>query len=179
MALVKCSECGNDVSKDAAACPKCGKPVKKKGGFLKLLGTGFLVFIGLTIVIGAMSSAGKHSGSSGSVNAESAAPAAETVLTVPAATLVTDYDANEVAADAKYKGKTLQVSGTIDTIGKDMLDSIYVSIDGGHPLRHVQAFFDASDAPRIAALKKGGTITVQGRCDGLMMNVMLKGATLK
>lgn len=29
MALVKCSECGNDVSDQAAACPKCGAPVAR------------------------------------------------------------------------------------------------------------------------------------------------------
>jgi hypothetical protein len=28
--------------------------------------------------------------------------------------LVSDYEANQVAADAKYKGQTLQVSGTVD-----------------------------------------------------------------
>src|SRR5690242_1893112 len=27
MALIKCSECGNDVSDKAAACPKCGNPI--------------------------------------------------------------------------------------------------------------------------------------------------------
>ena len=28
MALIKCSECGNDVSDKAKACPNCGCPVK-------------------------------------------------------------------------------------------------------------------------------------------------------
>lgn len=27
MALIKCSECGNEVSDKAASCPKCGNPV--------------------------------------------------------------------------------------------------------------------------------------------------------
>src|SRR5438128_1059418 len=30
MALVKCKECGEQISKKAAACPKCGAPAKKK-----------------------------------------------------------------------------------------------------------------------------------------------------
>lgn len=30
MAMVKCQECGNDVSDKAAACPKCGAPVSKQ-----------------------------------------------------------------------------------------------------------------------------------------------------
>jgi hypothetical protein len=29
MALIKCNECGNDVSDKAPACPKCGAPVEK------------------------------------------------------------------------------------------------------------------------------------------------------
>ena len=28
MALIKCSECGEEVSEDATSCPKCGHPVK-------------------------------------------------------------------------------------------------------------------------------------------------------
>lgn len=30
MALVKCKECGQDVSQKAKSCPKCGAPIKKK-----------------------------------------------------------------------------------------------------------------------------------------------------
>ena len=30
MALVKCPECGTDVSSEAAACPKCGHPLQAK-----------------------------------------------------------------------------------------------------------------------------------------------------
>lgn len=30
MALVKCGECGNEVSDRAAACPKCGAPVTQE-----------------------------------------------------------------------------------------------------------------------------------------------------
>lgn len=35
MALIKCSECGKDVSDRAAACPACGNPVESgKNGFV-------------------------------------------------------------------------------------------------------------------------------------------------
>lgn len=29
MSLVKCADCGSDVSSEAAACPKCGRPVRR------------------------------------------------------------------------------------------------------------------------------------------------------
>lgn len=32
MALKKCRDCGNKVSSNAAACPQCGSPTKRKGG---------------------------------------------------------------------------------------------------------------------------------------------------
>lgn len=52
MALVKCHECGNEVSTSAKSCPKCGAKVKKKTGVLTwILG----IFFGL-IVIGMVSS---------------------------------------------------------------------------------------------------------------------------
>lgn len=30
MALIKCSECGSDISEKASVCPKCGCPVDIK-----------------------------------------------------------------------------------------------------------------------------------------------------
>lgn len=55
MALTKCKECGNEVSKNAESCPKCGAPVKKKP---KQYGCGTLILIGIVgfILIGVFSS---------------------------------------------------------------------------------------------------------------------------
>jgi len=56
MALIKCKECGNDISTQAKTCPKCGAPRPKRSISLRriLIGT-FL--LGLTlIVIGNISS---------------------------------------------------------------------------------------------------------------------------
>ena len=33
MALIKCSECGHEVSNKASTCPNCGNPIKLKNGF--------------------------------------------------------------------------------------------------------------------------------------------------
>lgn len=47
MALIKCKECGSEVSTEAKACPKCGvKPPKKVGllGWIAVLFIGFIVF---------------------------------------------------------------------------------------------------------------------------------------
>ena len=38
MALIKCKECGNDVSTDAATCPRCGANMRKTRPVFKVLG---------------------------------------------------------------------------------------------------------------------------------------------
>jgi len=98
-------------------------------------------------------------------------------FTVSAPSLFTDYSDNEIAADDRYKGKILQVSGTIRDIGNDIMDDAYVSLAGDGYYGNVQCFF--SDKSVVANLKKGQQITVVGYCDGLMMNVLMKNCILK
>lgn len=50
MALVKCKECGAEISKKAKSCPKCGAPNKASSsgcGILVLLGIGLIVAIAI------------------------------------------------------------------------------------------------------------------------------------
>jgi rRNA processing protein Gar1 len=55
MSLIKCSECGNEVSSDAEKCPKCGMPTKTKkpqkvGFVFKILGGLIFAFFAIGIV---------------------------------------------------------------------------------------------------------------------------------
>ena len=50
MALIKCKECGNEVSSAAKTCPKCGAQVAKEFGCLPLLGV--LLALSFVIAIG-------------------------------------------------------------------------------------------------------------------------------
>lgn len=45
MALIKCKECGEDVSSKAKACPKCGAKVPKKTSLFTWLLLGFIAFV--------------------------------------------------------------------------------------------------------------------------------------
>ncbi len=56
MAMVKCSSCGKDVSSDAAACPSCGHPMKKKsGGWWWKIPLAIVGLIGLISGVGGLS----------------------------------------------------------------------------------------------------------------------------
>jgi len=46
MALVKCKECGNQISSSAKSCPKCGAKVKSSGCFGKLFKIAIYIVIG-------------------------------------------------------------------------------------------------------------------------------------
>lgn len=51
--LAKCKDCGNDISRQANACPNCGAPIKKRMGFFKkLLLVTVVVPFGLLILVG-------------------------------------------------------------------------------------------------------------------------------
>jgi hypothetical protein len=101
------------------------------------------------------------------------------VATLAAVDLVKAYTENEVAADGKYKGKVVEVSGEIENIGKDLLDTPYVSLKGPEGMiESVQVYFDEGAQGALAALKKDTPLKVKGVVDGKMMNVMLKGSMI-
>ena len=108
-------------------------------------------------------------------------PAAEEhpVLTVSAAELYAEYKANEVAADQRYKGRVVAVSGVVDNIGKGIMGTMYVALDTGEMVGSVQCMFGKEHANSLAGLSKGQSVTIQGKCTGKMMNVLLDGCALK
>ncbi len=59
MALVKCAECGKEVSDAANACPNCGAKPRRRGGVRKYVGIAFVLLI-VWSVIGSLS--GQQSG---------------------------------------------------------------------------------------------------------------------
>ena len=99
-------------------------------------------------------------------------------IEVSAKQLYADYEANGVAADEKYKGKVLRVTGRVNSIDRDIMDEIYVTLQGDD-WGDVQCFFAESHVDEAVQLSKGQTITIKGKCDGKMMNVLLRGCTIE
>mgnify|MGYP001145942510 CR=1 FL=1 len=95
------------------------------------------------------------------------------IITVTARELCSAYEANEIAADAEYEGKIVKVSGVVDSIGKDILDTPYITLEGGKIFGGVQCMFDEKYEPQLAQLAKGERVTVQGRCSGYLIGTVL------
>jgi hypothetical protein len=113
MALMKCRECGSDVSTSAGACPKCGAPVVTAPGALKRIakavGYGFAGLIALTVIGGIASKKSASSSASPSTLETAAIQGAQAVAAAAARgtldfgkpTVKVTMGMTEVAVEAK------------------------------------------------------------------------------
>lgn len=194
---MKCTKCGKEY--DGKFCPECGTPAeskgptyntpapapKKKNGCLKVVVLVLLVILGLIIIGIAFGDSSDEPASKANSNIVSSSTVATPepepeYIEVTAQDLLAAYDENTVAADNTYKNKLLKVTGTVETIGKDVLDTAYVALTNGEPysLISVQCYFAKDNLDDIATLKEGDIVTIIGKCDGEALNVLLKQCDL-
>ena len=96
---------------------------------------------------------------------------------ITASKLYKEYNSNEIAADEKYKGKIIEVTGVIRDIGNDIMDNAYITLVGDEYFGDIQCYFNEKSV--VAKLSKGKRITVIGSCSGLMMNVQINNCIVK
>jgi len=152
------------------ATPKPKKPIYKKWWFW------FLAII-VVMVIASAGGENQSGSNSGSTSQTDTAKQQEQAIPVTATKLYADYQANEIAADNTYKGKLIEVSGTVDNIGKDILDSPYVSLKTSD-LFGVQCMLDDSAIAEASALAKGTKVTLRGRVSGKLGSVLVRECVL-
>lgn len=175
--------------------PPQGPPPKPPGMstatkvVLGLLGLGVLFFgsCAVCVAIGA----GGAANAVAKVNAEQAAQKQAAVEAkdeakgeasgVQIEALLSEYKDNEVRADANFKGKYIRVTGKVDDIKKDILDSAYVTIGTGKQFEipQVQCMLDKESVAKAAQLSKGASLTVVGRVEGLMVNVLIRDCSIQ
>jgi hypothetical protein len=178
MALLKCPECSNDASDKADACPKCGYPFQRgsnrasrASGCSPVIALGVIVLAGI-VFLGLFNDGGPFPifRPNSSPKSDLEAP----VISIDADALYAAYHANEVSADARYKGRIVIVTGAIREIGKDILDSPYVVVGGSGFLDGVQCIFSRGDDSPVGDVSKGQRVNIRGRVSGKMGNVLLR-----
>lgn len=134
---------------------------------LKWLGIGFIVLV----VIGVISSAGK-SGSSQKTDSTGTTPEKQQVqepAIVKAQELADDFDANQVAAESKWKGKLVQFSAEITNITDTGLSFSNVA---SKQFSMAQISCKITDKQQLLPLKNGQNVTVKGVVGGQTIGVI-------
>jgi hypothetical protein len=103
-------------------------------------------------------------------------------VAISAARLVREFQ-NDPDADRKYKGKYLELTGTVERTGKDRDDTPYVVLSAGDdrgPLK-IECFFDDADeaaAARVERLPKGQTVIVRSQYSGRISHLQVHDCVL-
>jgi hypothetical protein len=103
-------------------------------------------------------------------------------VAVNAADLLGEFRADPAAADRKYEGKYLELTGIVERTGRGK-EGAFVVLHGGDEAAKVkiECFFDYVDRAeesRLLRLKPGQTITVRGEYDGQVSHVQLRECVL-
>ena len=97
---------------------------------------------------------------------------------VKATTLVKAFEDNELKSDKKYKGKTLEVTGTVEEIDTDTMDKdVYILRMSGGEYSFLTVNFRDIPTDQLDKVDKGDKVTVIGEFeDGGDLGVEIKGA---
>src|SRR5665213_1932428 len=143
-----CTKCDKFYADKFKSCPNCSG---KRG----------LIGLVAVVVIGAVVWMAWPSSSPTPTNSSNDAPA----MQVSAIELAQAFQANEVAAQKRYGGQTLDVTGIITGVVLDFMNDPVIHLAGVNEFLAVQASFPKSAGDQLGQLSKGQQITV--RCSSL------------
>lgn len=99
--------------------------------------------------------------------------ASEEGLTITAAQLVKEYQENESAANTKFLDKAVEVSGTVTEVSQDQEGKTTVMLASDDAFAGVYCTLKEA-----AILKTGASVTIKGKCNGMLSDVRLSEAVL-
>jgi hypothetical protein len=91
------------------------------------------------------------------------------------------FSVDEVAADANYTGKTLDVAGVVDRITANDVHHIYYIILSSADKKqswNVRCTFDGKHISQLSRLVTGQMVMVRGEYDGYKTNILLRNCVL-
>jgi hypothetical protein len=118
----------------------------------------------------------------------------EPLIKISVADLALEYEKNAVAADVKYRGKLIELEGTIGEFGRDLSGNSYIILLGRRSVppitvgnyvvaptpfigevrvTFVGSYYDAI----LAQLQRGVSIQFVGRCKGKLLNTIMVEVT--
>ncbi len=88
-------------------------------------------------------------------------------MKVDAKKILKEFEDNEAAADAKYKGTVIEVTGEIDKVDTEVWDDdqYIVQVNGGGEWEFLTVNCNDLPSSAVTSLKKGQDVTVRGEFD--------------
>lgn len=125
-----------------------------------------LICIGVILVLGCTDTSKPSTKTDQTSSSEdNKADPEEKPVEITAKDLTKAYEENELAADGKYRDKTLAVSGKISSIA-ETLGNVTVSLEGHNGIVTVMCSFEEDQKANVMKLKKGQNVTLIGKGDG-------------
>lgn len=98
--------------------------------------------------------------------------------------LLDAFENNSVAAEMKYKGQMVEVTGYIEKIDKSFWgDEVYVSLvekKSDFNFETIDCYIQMSESSKVANLEKGKKVTMIGVCEGKsFMSIEVKECIIK
>lgn len=84
---------------------------------------------------------------------------------IGATDLISSFEKDSAAANRKYTGKTIAVSGNVKSIDSDG-NPVVIALGDNGQMSSVQCSMDSSYADEYKAVKEGDALTVKGKCTG-------------
>ena len=91
--------------------------------------------------------------------------------------LISAYETDEGATDAKFTNKILNVTGVAARIEiNEVLDVHYIILASGNKeiLQTIRCVFNKKHAPELSKLARGQTVIVQGKYNGSVIDMRMK-----
>lgn len=155
MALIKCKECGKEISKDAEVCPNCGKKVNNGNLFLQIVGILFIIG-----VIGNIFGGDKTDSQSSSYAREETA---ENIVyqKISPRDLERQLQENAARAQQQYLGMYVEFEGRLRNIDAN---GEYFNVDSGGYLSSFQCYIKNEQQKQVLISKNiGNNVHVKGK----------------
>lgn len=190
--IKKCPKCAEEIQLSAKVCKHCKADLRSGFAKHKIL-TGFLVLVIISIFISIISSynetqdtmnSGKKTAEdnekqlekyraivdNSSIKKEEKTIESEKLIPqiiVTSSVISKEYSENEVSADAKYKGKIIEISGKVTGVDNGITDNemIVRLSDGEYDFSGPMCYMKESEKDKILALKKGNQAILIGKGD--------------
>ncbi|HUM89545.1 MAG TPA: hypothetical protein PKV50_08440 [Prolixibacteraceae bacterium] len=102
----------------------------------------------------------------------------QAVFQIGANDLFSSFETDENAANEKFIGKVIEVSGEVVSTEQTANGQLEVLLMVENPMGGVRCVFETAQQKVIGKLKTGQTVSIKGKCSGMLMEVVLDNCAL-